>query len=64
MVITLYRPNEKKFSQVGWRVRLLLEEKNLKFETRLIVLSQKEHEQEDIMRLNPRGEVRIYKNSS
>ncbi|KAL0490524.1 glutathione S-transferase [Acrasis kona] len=59
MVVTLFRPNEKKFSQVGWRVRLMLEEKNIRFETRLIVLSQKEHKEEDIVRLNPRGELPI-----
>jgi len=59
MVITLYRPMEKKYTSIGWRIRLMLEEKKLKYETRLIVLSQKEHEQEDILKLNPRGELPI-----
>lgn len=59
MVITLYRPWEKKHSHVGWRPRLLLEEKNLRYETRLVVMSQEEHKSEEILRLNPRGELPI-----
>jgi len=38
--ITLYRPMEKKYTSIGWRIRLLLEEKKLKYETRLVVLTQ------------------------
>ncbi len=40
MSIRLYRPLEKKYTSIGWRIRLMLEEKSLKYETRLIVLSQ------------------------
>jgi glutathione S-transferase len=57
--ITLYRPMEKKYTSIGWRIRLLLEEKKLKYETRLVVLTQKENEQEDILQMNPRGELPI-----
>lgn len=60
MVITLYRPWEKKFSAVGWRTRLLLEEKKLKYETRLVVLKMQEQLSEEILRLNPRGRVKTF----
>lgn len=57
MTITLYRPKEKKYSSVGWRTRLLLEEKKLKYETRFVILQLKEHLSEEIIKLNPRKRV-------
>ena len=58
MVITLFRPWEKKYSSIGWRTRLLLEEKKIKYETRLVVLQMQEQQSEEILKLNPRGRVR------
>eukprot|EP00761_Pharyngomonas_kirbyi_P013440 gb/GECH01013469.1/.p1 GENE.gb/GECH01013469.1/~~gb/GECH01013469.1/.p1 ORF type:complete len:224 (+),score=33.99 gb/GECH01013469.1/:1-672(+) len=59
MVITLYRPWERKYSHVAWRIRLLLEEKRLQCQTRLVVMSQNEHRSEELLRLNPRGQLPI-----
>ena len=63
MVITLFRPWEKKYSSIGWRTRLLLEEKKIKYETRLVVLQMQEQQSEEILKLNPRGRVREKKKS-
>jgi hypothetical protein len=60
MVITLFRPWEKKYSSIGWRTRLLLEEKKIKYETRLVVLQMQENQSEEILKLNPRGRVILF----
>ncbi|KAL9652219.1 hypothetical protein ABK040_011879 [Willaertia magna] len=57
MVVTVYRPMEKKYATNGWRVRLMLEEKGIKYETRLVILGQREHLQEEFKKLNFRGEL-------
>ena len=49
-----------------WRVQLALEEKNIPYESKFLSFDKKEHKSEEIMKLNPRGQVdkfKIVKNS-
>jgi len=55
MVVTVFRPMEKKYATNGWRVRLMLEEKGIKYETRLVILGHREHLNEEIRKLSYRG---------
>nr|AAC50036.1 glutathione S-transferase [Coccomyxa sp. PA] len=44
-------------STPAWRVLIALKEKGLEFDSRLIEFSKGEHKSEDILKLNPRGQV-------
>ncbi|EIE19038.1 glutathione S-transferase [Coccomyxa subellipsoidea C-169] len=44
-------------SAPAWRVLIGLKEKGLEYDSKLIEFSKKEHKSEDILRLNPRGQV-------
>jgi glutathione S-transferase len=45
----------------AWRVLIALKEKQLEFEARLIEFSKKEHKSEEVLALNPRGQVPTFK---
>ena len=40
-----------------WRVLIVLEEKNVKYSAKLLSFEKQEHKGEEIMSLNPRGQV-------
>jgi glutathione S-transferase len=40
-----------------WRVQIVLEEKQLNYGDKLLSFEKKEHKSEEIMNLNPRGQV-------
>ena len=40
-----------------WRIQLVLEEKNIPYESKLLSFDKNEHKSEEIMKLNPRGQV-------
>eukprot|EP00245_Coleochaete_scutata_P004962 TRINITY_DN18062_c0_g1_i1.p1 TRINITY_DN18062_c0_g1~~TRINITY_DN18062_c0_g1_i1.p1 ORF type:complete len:222 (+),score=59.09 TRINITY_DN18062_c0_g1_i1:242-907(+) len=42
-----------------WKVLLVLEEKKLEYESKLLSFSNKEHKGPDVMALNPRGQVPV-----
>ncbi|KAG2392424.1 hypothetical protein C9374_012676 [Naegleria lovaniensis] len=64
MVVTVFRPMEKKYATNGWRVRLMLEEKAVKYETRLVILEHREHLNEEIRKLSYRGELPLFEDFS
>eukprot|EP00891_Asterochloris_glomerata_P000644 jgi/Astpho2/644/Aster-04484 len=47
-----------------WRVQIAMEEKGLKYESKLISFSEKGHKSDEILALNPRGQVPTYKEGS
>ncbi|RMZ96600.1 glutathione S-transferase A-like [Brachionus plicatilis] len=44
-----------------WRIQLVLEEKNLQYEQKLLSFEKQEHKSEEIMKLNPRGQLPTFK---
>jgi glutathione S-transferase len=40
-----------------WRVQIVLEEKQLNYQNKLLSFDKQEHKSEEIMSLNPRGQV-------
>ena len=40
-----------------WRIQLVLDEKNIPYESKLLSFDKNEHKSEEIMKLNPRGQV-------
>jgi glutathione S-transferase len=40
-----------------WRLQLALEEKNVQYENKFLSFDKKEHKSDEIMHLNPRGQV-------
>ncbi|RNA03871.1 glutathione S-transferase A-like [Brachionus plicatilis] len=44
-----------------WRIQLVLEEKNLQYEQKLLSFEKQEHKSEEIMKLNSRGQLPTFK---
>ena len=40
-----------------WRIQIVLDEKNLDYGSKLLSFDTKEHKSEEILKLNPRGQV-------
>lgn len=40
-----------------WRVQIVLDEKNISYGNKMLSFDKKEHKSEEIMKLNPRGQV-------
>lgn len=47
-----------------WKVQLMLEEKGLAYESKLLEFSKGEHKSEEVMALNPRGQLPTFKDGS
>jgi glutathione S-transferase len=43
-----------------WRIQIVLEEKNVKYSQKMLSFEKNEHKSEEIMSLNPRGQVKSY----
>ncbi len=41
----------------GWRLQLVLEEKKISYESKLLSFDKNEHKSDEILKLNPRGQV-------
>ncbi len=40
-----------------WRAMIVLDEKGLDYESRLIELGKKQHKSDEVLKINPRGQV-------
>ena len=47
-----------------WRLQLALEEKHIQYENKFLSFDKKEHKSDEIMKLNPRGQVILTRDHS
>ncbi len=40
-----------------WRIQIVLEEKNIRYGNKMLSFDKNEHKNEDILKLNPRGQL-------